>query len=433
MPELILDFPISPVRRAPHEASLRRLTPRVVASQEHEVLRCPCGVDERLVALEWSPPGCQARAAPQARAPHHPAAPHTSCGPQEDGLGQQRAGLAHLFPREVSLRPREVPLRTPAWAARLFCGGGAAAAQLSATSGRTLLCTYLVDTGMGMICLLHAGGAAGGHLRRHGVRVDAGALRGRGRAAGLRHQRVARPGRIPGRRRALCAAPHFMTGSMQGPVSNWRMPMIMGHGQAALQVSCKHYKQYCAFIQVLQKADMHQNEVFGRLHDCFAGVLASGPVRYCSKQPRTLRPHRRRQPITRLPFIQAPWAVRSGCAVAVGAIALAVAAPAQPRGRRRRRRAERRGRSGRRSGRLRRRGGGALRAPLPAGRRPALGAAGRAGGRGRLAAGHPGGAPRRACWQSPAASCVQGGAGCHRHIWIGSPLCGPAAVCSTSA
>ncbi len=209
-----------------------------------------------------------------------------------------------------------------------------------------------------------------------------------------------------------------MTGSMQGPVSNWRMPMIMGHGQAALQVSCKHYKQYCAFIQVLQKADMHQNEVFGRLHDCFAGVLASGPVRYCSKQPRTLRPHRRRQPITRLPFIQAPWAVRSGCAVAVGAIALAVAAPAQPRGRRRRRRAERRGRSGRRSGRLRRRGGGALRAPLPAGRRPALGAAGRAGGRGRLAAGHPGGAPRRACWQSPAASCVQGGAGCHRHIWI---------------
>jgi len=41
--------------------------------------------------------------------------------------------------------------------------------------------------------------------------------------------------------------------------------------------------------------------------------------------------------------------------------------------------------------------------------------------------------PGLACWQSPAASCVQGGAGCHRHIWIGSPLCGPAAVCSTSA
>jgi len=151
------------------------------------------------------------------------------------------------------------------------------------------LCTYF-DTGMGMICLLHAGGAAGGHLRRHGVRVDAGALRGRGRAAGRRHQRVARPDRIPGRRRALCAAPHFMTGSMQGPVPNWRMPMIMGHGQAALQGSCKHYKQYCAFTQVLQQAYMQQNEVFGRLHDCFAGVLASGPVR-CAQSSRPCAAH----------------------------------------------------------------------------------------------------------------------------------------------
>jgi len=262
-----------------------------------------------------------------------------------------------------------------------------------------------------MICLLHAGGAAGGHLRRHGVRVDAGALRGRGRAAGRRHQRVARPDRIPGRRRALCAAPHFMTGSMQGPVPNWRMPMIMGHGQAALQGSCKHYKQYCAFTQVLQQAYMQQNEVFGRLHDCFAGVLASGPVR-CAQSSRPCAAHTEAAPPASVDYQTGAYSGSMG-----GSQWLCGGWRSRRPG------------GGRRSA--------AAEAPFgpqfPPGAglhwvRPGALVAAAVTRQGTLEA-----RPGLACWQSPAASCVQGGAGCHRHIWIGSPLCGPAAVCSTSA